>query len=362
MFKTYFEYGRQSFVVFSLRDLLSCLNHVPKFQRILDEEHASVLYRAFENSFLDTRCLELVGEISLGRHDDKDIEYQILDGQHRYTCLKKLFETYPDCGDILVQVKLYTGPDEYLRDIYTFINSNKKVEMYRNIDTTTIYNEVQRFFRDKYPSYLSTSNKPQVPRVNIDRIASELDKRDIVSKLNITDSDTLIDYIKDINEYYQSVADSEWRNWKIKGYDRISDMGSGKKLMLGLYPNFEWMDRMIKKHQDKIEYRTMVPHKMHTPPKPNSSKKVIPVSKRDAVWNKRNPNGLNGLCYTCGDELQYKNFHVSHIVASALGGSDEISNLEPCCQSCNLNMGTMNLNDYRNYCQSTKAKEDNDSE
>jgi len=40
-------------------------------------------------------------------------------------------------------------------------------------------------------------------------------------------------------------------------------------------------------------------------------------------------------------------FHCGHIVSHANGGSMHIDNLRPICASCNLSMGTQNMNEFR---------------
>lgn len=361
MFKTYFEHKQQAFVVFTLRDLMSSLSHVPKFQRVLDDEHASVLYKSFENMFLSTKCLDLVGEISLGRHDKNDTNYKILDDQHRFSCLKKLFETYPECGDELVQVKIYTGTDDYQYDIYTFVNTNKKVDLCHNADDAIIYGEFGRFLAEEYKEYI-TFKKVYIPFINPDIVIEELKKRKIATKLNIETPSVLIEYVKEINEYYQTLKPSEWKDLGLHEYQASFQKieSRKKKFMLGLYKHFEWIDRIIQKHEEKLEYRTMN-HSFYEKPKPAS--KALPWQLRQEVWEKRNKNGSKGACYVCNNELNEKNFHASHIVASALGGSNSLDNLEPCCQACNLDMRTMNLNEYRKYYKpSDKPSEDVDSD
>ncbi len=356
MFQVHFEHRQQAFVVFKLRDLLSCLNHVPKFQRVLDEEHVSVLYRAFEDMFLETKQLNLVGEISLGRHDPQDVEYQILDGQHRYTCLKRLFRAYPACGDELIQVKLYTGSDAYLGDVYTFINSNKKVELYRNVDVAAIYSELQRYLMDEYGDYLSSAKKPYAPNINLDQLAQEIKKRDLVTKLDVKDPEMLIAWVKDLNEYYQSVPPSKWGEWGLENAnEKLKKVeGKRKRFLLGLYVHYEWLDRILKKHDEQVEYRSM----SHTFHASAIKRKPFPKQRRLEVWRKHNQDSLDGTCAVCNQSLDFNNFHVSHVVATALGGTDQLSNLEPCCASCNLDMGTMNLYEYRTYYHSHNELED----
>ena len=86
---------------------------------------------------------------------------------------------------------------------------------------------------------------------------------------------------------------------------------------------------------------------MNIPLIPTSSeRKAIPGDIRLRVWREYN-QGLDGKCYVCEDDLYFGNFHVSHVIPVCKGGSDRISNLRPCCQGCNLGMGSTNLEEYK---------------
>ena len=60
-----------------------------------------------------------------------------------------------------------------------------------------------------------------------------------------------------------------------------------------------------------------------------------------AVWRK-----TEGLCYYCGSQLP-DCFETDHVVPKSKGGTDEITNLVPCCKSCNSSKGTKTVEEYR---------------
>ena len=68
---------------------------------------------------------------------------------------------------------------------------------------------------------------------------------------------------------------------------------------------------------------------------------------RKRVWNKRNFDKLNGNCYTCNNLLEYDNFECGHIKSVHHGGDTKLDNLEPICRKCNNDMGTSNLEKYK---------------
>ncbi len=70
---------------------------------------------------------------------------------------------------------------------------------------------------------------------------------------------------------------------------------------------------------------------------------------------------FNGRCAYCGCDLNYRNLQVDHIVPLFRGsddrelslygvkrGSNDISNLNPCCASCNSSKSTFTLENWRN--------------
>lgn len=69
---------------------------------------------------------------------------------------------------------------------------------------------------------------------------------------------------------------------------------------------------------------------------------------REKVFNK-----YSGKCAYCGDPLK-KRFTIDHIIPKRRGdpkhknkGTDELTNYNPCCFSCNSSKGTFSLDEWR---------------
>ena len=78
-------------------------------------------------------------------------------------------------------------------------------------------------------------------------------------------------------------------------------------------------------------------------------KTYIPKTLRIAVWNKYIGEHIGKskcLCCNITDITQLK-FHVGHIIAEANGGSTNIDNLKPICESCNKSMKTKNMDEFK---------------
>jgi len=79
-----------------------------------------------------------------------------------------------------------------------------------------------------------------------------------------------------------------------------------------------------------------------------TKKKKIPASIRGLVWDKyMGADFKKGKCYCCKNEqITFTNFHCGHYISEKNGGLIKVNNLRPICMSCNLSMGTMNMDDY----------------
>jgi 5-methylcytosine-specific restriction endonuclease McrA len=83
-------------------------------------------------------------------------------------------------------------------------------------------------------------------------------------------------------------------------------------------------------------------------PIPKKRRKQLPKATRVAVWNTYIGEGKGeSPCFVgCGNTIYWSNYECGHVVASSMGGSDEINNLRPICSNCNKSMGTENMDDF----------------
>ena len=70
-------------------------------------------------------------------------------------------------------------------------------------------------------------------------------------------------------------------------------------------------------------------------PNKEPGRQRIPRAIKAAVWAK-----TDGFCWYCGCVLNpFKNFHIDHRIPLSQGGTDDIPNLFPSCDRCNLSKG-----------------------
>jgi 5-methylcytosine-specific restriction endonuclease McrA len=87
--------------------------------------------------------------------------------------------------------------------------------------------------------------------------------------------------------------------------------------------------------------------------KPKYKKESIPKTLKIAVWNKYFGEATGKIkCPCCNiTEITQLKFHCGHIIAEKNGGTLNINNLMPICESCNKSMGTQNLHEFRKKIQ-----------
>ena len=80
-------------------------------------------------------------------------------------------------------------------------------------------------------------------------------------------------------------------------------------------------------------------------------RKTIPKKIRGEAWKIQFGDSTKGVCYCCKKELDvFEDWHAGHIISHFNGGTDTADNLRPLCGSCNLSMGTENMDAFKVRC------------
>ena len=83
-------------------------------------------------------------------------------------------------------------------------------------------------------------------------------------------------------------------------------------------------------------------------------RRSIPKKIRGLVWKEYFGESMSGNCWCCKKNLEaLDDWHAGHIVSHANGGKDGVANLRPVCISCNLSMGTENMDEFKARCYSS---------
>lgn len=323
--------------------------YIPIFQRLEDEEHTKTIYEKLNEYYSKYKEILLFGIISLGKIPKAD-KYIVFDGQHRIGALKKLAEEHKTDREILhrhkIRIDFYNlNSDDEALQIYNIINTNKKTDLFKGNIEPYILPSIQRYFKEVWPVFCKGSKKPRIPNINLDMLVKYLQGHNVVEKLNITRPEQLYDRIRQLNEFYSNQPNSKFIEWGIKGISnmrKICDNQGGTKFYLGLFKHYEWIQRLLEEKnfesQDHRVNESVV----------KEERKAIPKQIRREVWDNYFEGNMKGNCYCCERELDFeREYECGHVIAAKNGGENTVENLRVVCKTCNLDMSTMNMNDYK---------------
>src|SRR3972149_130170 len=312
-------------------------------QRNIDQDHLDELNQFEKDYYVSHNEYMFPTPLVLAERNKK---YAIIDGQHRYECIKYLYLTHEKKDfDILISILSIDKEDEY--DFYfELINKNKPVHIYNVMNWKQILKKLEKYFISNWPMYLKKSDKPQIPHINISNILKYIDDKDMIKRLNLT-YDKLVEEIEELNKFYKN-------NWKEQIEDKKYIIGirefiekcenkdAENTLYLGIYRQMEWIDRIIYKLESRRDYDEME----HTP---LGHRVKIPKVIREDLWTENFGDNRNGNCYICERLIQVdKPTHeCGHILSVFYGGETKLSNLKPVCPDCNEDMRTMNMEEYK---------------
>ena len=82
--------------------------------------------------------------------------------------------------------------------------------------------------------------------------------------------------------------------------------------------------------------------------KGKKKKACIPLAVKRVVWNTYIGEEVGKTkCLCCNvTDITQMSFHCGHVVSEHKGGPTTIDNLRPICSTCNLSMGTDNMQDF----------------
>tara|TARA_Y100000389_G_C17367148_1_gene466945 strand:+ start:464 stop:979 length:516 start_codon:yes stop_codon:yes gene_type:complete len=104
----------------------------------------------------------------------------------------------------------------------------------------------------------------------------------------------------------------------------------------------------IESSDDDLEIIDLKKLTINNKPEIKKRKKYIPKALKRVVWNKWIGEELGSAkCLCCKvTTINQLSFVCGHILAEKNGGELNLENLKPICSSCNLSMGTENMDDF----------------
>jgi hypothetical protein len=143
----------------------------------------------------------------------------------------------------------------------------------------------------------------------------------------------IIEYIVD---YHHTHEGKETATDKVKTVKRAIEYLEKKGFMTKSFGKGMWT---ISSGEQSVAAVAAVPVNVH---------RRIPKKIRSEIWDKYCGKSILGACYCCKKELNaFDDWHAGHIISRANGGGDTSDNLRPICGSCNLSMGTQNMDEFK---------------
>ena len=264
--------------------------------------------------------------------------WYIVDGQHRIEMAKQL---YKDRGinDELIFC-WYTCNEHELRQLFNSINhdSTKNQFYIQQSNLTQIkINEFTKFLKTHFKA--SFANK----KTEKGKIKAVEELRDELIQINFFTNDLSIQGLTDKlmelnNKFYDTVR---------FGVDLTENIGNFYK------DEIKHIEQNIIFSLKATNFVAWIEDDSITPIHRNKrGKKRISKKIRDQCWNnKYGPTELV-ICpvSSCSYQMNKNSndWHTGHIISEYNGGGIDLSNLNPVCVKCNLDMGTMNWCDYDN--------------
>jgi hypothetical protein len=167
-------------------------------------------------------------------------------------------------------------------------------------------------------------------------LAEKFKKSKIVERAELKDPDELISLMEELNSFYRQLSPE-----RLSAEECGIDKEKGEKedcdpFYLGLFQNYEWIERIIVHKRDHIQYDLMGHYII---------KKSPPISSRirGEVTRKLPVNPKH--CFCCDNEIEEPWY--CFVVPVCFGGRVEVQNIEMTCYDCYSEVGIMNLNEYR---------------
>ena len=314
--------GRQKKYTLSVSKLIEMNINKPDYQRDKLEEHVEEIYKFQLEHYKKYGTYLYFGCITIGICNQ---EKYLLDGQHRLFSMEKIYNIN-EFNDFNVDIEIIECQSmEEMQELFTIINKNIPVRDYLKNFKKEVAVLLREYLKLNYSNYISTSQTPRSPNINLEIFLDEFQKK-YEKRLNKFKNDQeFIEWFDRENMehgvYLRTKNDEKIQNAILKIDSMEGRLRSSKKFYLGTY--------FLKNITSNVS---------------NSLKKKL--------WNQWKTSLNNTeelvLCPCCESEyIAGYDFHAGHKISFKNGGSTSLDNLIPLCSSCNLSMGTMNYEEYK---------------
>ena len=309
----------------------------PNYQIDLDEDKIEEMVQSYRRhpEFLIFKNKIIIAVVVTG-YNKCDYNMYIVDGQHRIEMAKQIYEK-DKTNDFLNFCYFEIKEDKDMKELFNEVNKDSlKIHKYMKLPDfkQNLYNELKKYFINNNISVYFADKK-----------------RDTNKKYTIS-------------EFLDILADHKFFDKFVKIEDLINEIENKNKLFCNKLEYKEYYNDnpcpFYKEEEDSvrngiiytlknnnfIEYfidnKTIPDHRFQ------KVKKYMSPQLRMCVWNRYFGNSENGICPICNKQIKVgrNGFHCAHIISRANNGETTIDNLRPLCSDCNIDMGSLNWDDY----------------
>jgi 5-methylcytosine-specific restriction endonuclease McrA len=323
---------------------------IPNEQRIRDDDKVKEIVEVQDSYKKKYGHFNFLNLINIHQCNNK---YYLVDGQHRYTAMKRLYSNH-GYNDLNIDIELTMVENmEELKYNYAMINKNTELPEFPDDIDKNIPEKVAQFFFMEYPDIWTTKKRNIRPFLNKNNFQEAIGY--LLSKIN-KNCKELNKELYDVEDLKSMILEKNERmsNWqvdiyiknirKIKKWPEYLEICNQHKFYLGMYSHmneeycYDWVKDIVREYTGE--------NLKKAPKKKN--KKKIPKNLKNQVWNVYNDKKKAiAKCYCCNiEELHITSWHCGHVVAEDNGGLLTVENLRPICSNCNLTMGTQNLYNF----------------
>lgn len=210
--------------------------------RNIDTERTKTMVRKYKNKQINFPPLIIAHIIDTSIEKD---EYVLIDGQHRYYCMRQLF--IENNIDTMFTYKLYdcSSLDE-LEQLFVDINCNIKFEnMFPYKSIGKLIDKLEIHFKHSVSKALHNRNY----KFNPDKLKSKLVELKFFETYDNT-VDEVFDKIIELNtktgeEYIKKKEQKKLLKWQLTLLDHIQNAKNNVMYLL-LIEGFEWLDELVK--------------------------------------------------------------------------------------------------------------------
>ncbi len=320
---------------------------LPDIQRELNSCHVTTILEGMALERTEGRFSNW-GVMEVAQCMDGDTAY-LVDGQHRVEAMRRVVAENPTCADEAVYIHCVIVKDmQELRRYWQRVNSSRQAHIVKCAQVQEVYNNMRRFFEEKFRSNISLSQKPKRPNVNLSKMADVLDRLIITHGLDVTQKQLLVhrlpSVLLEMNHYLQKKTSRELTELldsnSISIINRLGQAGSAR-WYCGLYDLYDILEMAF-----ACIFKSLKVHDMNFQ---QNRRKTVSAHMRRETWAKHNQrHSKTGTCYVCNANITLQDFHCAHVIPRIrIGGTNEVSNMQPTCKSCNSEMSIENLEDFK---------------